>query len=145
MGSNSSQRLKAYVRYDGSGRVVAGSLILRRSKPKVGNWQQVQGYECCNFDQSTITVNIESSFPFTYPDFVIQGVDGNNQYIYAYAQTSGPVNDVFELADYYTNSLQYLGTFKVLGGDLVFTPNATTAAIFVGSGATALQAFSFAN
>jgi hypothetical protein len=44
MGSN--QNLKAYVRYDGSGRVVPGSLILRRNKPKVGNWQQVQGYEC---------------------------------------------------------------------------------------------------
>jgi hypothetical protein len=45
MGSN-NRDLKAYVRYDGSGRVVAGSLILRRTKPKVGNWQQVQGYEC---------------------------------------------------------------------------------------------------
>ena len=44
MGSN--QNLKAYVRYDGSGRVVPGSLILRRNKPKVGNFQQVQGYEC---------------------------------------------------------------------------------------------------
>ena len=40
--------LKAYVRYDGSGRVVAGSLILRRQKPKVGRWKEIQGYECCN-------------------------------------------------------------------------------------------------
>ena len=31
--------LKAFVRYDGSGRVVAGSLILRKNKPKVGRWQ----------------------------------------------------------------------------------------------------------
>jgi hypothetical protein len=46
MGSN--RDLKAFVRYDGSGRVVAGSLILRKKKPTVGNWQQVQGYECCN-------------------------------------------------------------------------------------------------
>ena len=44
--STNKRDLKAYVRYDGSGRVVAGSLILRRNKPKVGNWQQVQGYEC---------------------------------------------------------------------------------------------------
>ena len=42
------RNLKAFVRYDGSGRVVAGSLILRKQKPKVGNWQQIQGYECCN-------------------------------------------------------------------------------------------------
>lgn len=40
--------LKAFVRYDGSGRVVAGSLILRKSKPKVGKWREVQGYQCCN-------------------------------------------------------------------------------------------------
>jgi hypothetical protein len=40
--------LKAFVRYDGSGRVVAGSLILRKQKPKVGNWQEIQGYACCN-------------------------------------------------------------------------------------------------
>ena len=39
--------LKAYVRYDGSGRVIAGSLVLRRKKPAVGNWQEIQGYECC--------------------------------------------------------------------------------------------------
>jgi hypothetical protein len=52
MGSN-KRDLKAYVRYDGSGRVVAGSLILRRQKPKVGNWTEVQGYECCNTTQLT--------------------------------------------------------------------------------------------
>ena len=40
--------LKAYVRYDGTGRVIAGSLILQRFKPKVGNWEEVQAYECCD-------------------------------------------------------------------------------------------------
>jgi len=40
--------LKAFVRIDGSGRVVAGSLILRRSKPKVGKWQEIPAYICCN-------------------------------------------------------------------------------------------------
>lgn len=49
--------LKAYVRFDGSGRVVAGSLILRRNKPKVGNWVEIQAYECCNpTTTSTTTV-----------------------------------------------------------------------------------------
>ena len=137
--------LKAFVRYDGSGRVVAGSLIFRRKKPTIGNFQEINSYKCCNFDQSTIVVNVQSEFPFTYPDFVIQGIDGTYQYIFAYAQDGTPVNDVFELAAYYTSTLQYLGTFKVLGGDLVFTPNAATAAIFVGSGATSLEAYSFAD
>lgn len=40
--------LKAYVRYDGTGRVISGSLILQRNKPKVGNWIETPAYECCN-------------------------------------------------------------------------------------------------
>jgi hypothetical protein len=52
----SNQRnLKAFVRYDGSGRVVAGSLILRKNKPKVGKWQEILAYECCNFTTTTTT------------------------------------------------------------------------------------------
>ena len=49
------RNLKAFVRFDGSGRVVAGSLILRKQKPKVGNWQEIQAYECCNFTTTTTT------------------------------------------------------------------------------------------
>jgi hypothetical protein len=39
---------KAYVRYDGTGRVIPGSLILNRFKPAVGNWKETPAYECCN-------------------------------------------------------------------------------------------------
>ena len=41
--------LKAYVRFDGTGRIVPGSLVLRRNEPKVGNWQEIAAYECCNY------------------------------------------------------------------------------------------------
>lgn len=47
--------LKAYVRFDGSGRVVPGSLILRRKKPKVGKWIEIPAYECCNSTTSSST------------------------------------------------------------------------------------------
>lgn len=47
--------LKAFVRYDGSGRVVAGSLVLRKKKPKVGKWQEILTYECCNDTPTTTT------------------------------------------------------------------------------------------
>ena len=40
--------LRAYVRFDGSGRVVPASLILRKKKPKVGIWQEIVGYQCCD-------------------------------------------------------------------------------------------------
>ena len=48
MGSIDKRPLKAFVRFDGSGRIVASSLILRRKKPKVGKWVEIPPYECCN-------------------------------------------------------------------------------------------------
>lgn len=53
--------LKAYVRFDGSGRIVPGSLVLRRNKPKVGNWKEIQGYECCNPTTSTTSTTSSST------------------------------------------------------------------------------------
>jgi hypothetical protein len=47
--------LKAYVRYDGNGRVIPGSLILQRFKPKVGNWKETPAYQCCNYDSNCIS------------------------------------------------------------------------------------------
>jgi hypothetical protein len=55
---NNKRDLKAYVRFDGSGRIVAGSLILRRSKPKVGKWQEISAYECCNPTTTTTTTSV---------------------------------------------------------------------------------------
>jgi hypothetical protein len=42
-----NRSLKAYARFDGTGRIVPGSLVLRKNKPKVGTWTEVQAYECC--------------------------------------------------------------------------------------------------
>ena len=53
--ANSNNKLKAYVRYDGTGRVIAGSLILQRFKPKVGNWQEIDANECCNYVPGSTT------------------------------------------------------------------------------------------
>lgn len=55
MANGNNQRLNAYVRIDGSGRVVGGSLILRRNKPKVGKWREINAYECCNPTTTTTT------------------------------------------------------------------------------------------
>jgi hypothetical protein len=57
--------LKAFVRYDGSGRVVASSLILRRKKPKVGKWVEIPAYECCN-DITTTTTTTTAAPPSYY-------------------------------------------------------------------------------
>ena len=55
-----NKNLKAFVRFDGSGRVVAGSLILRKNKPKVGKWKEITANECCN-DITTTTTSSSSS------------------------------------------------------------------------------------
>lgn len=45
--SNNNNKLKAFVRFDGSGRIVPGSLIVQRIEPKDGNWRQINSKECC--------------------------------------------------------------------------------------------------
>lgn len=53
--ANNQKKLKAFVRYDGSGRVVASSLILRKNKPRVGRWFEIPTYDCCNDTTSSTT------------------------------------------------------------------------------------------
>ena len=50
--------LKAYVRFDGTGRIIPGSLVLRRAKPKVGNWKEIEAYECCNPTTTTTSTTV---------------------------------------------------------------------------------------
>jgi len=62
------RNLKAFVRFDGSGRVVAGSLVLRKNKPKVGRWQEIPAYECYNNVPKVLTDVIPGgTFPVLYP------------------------------------------------------------------------------
>ena len=58
MGQQKNTKLKAFVRYDGTGRVIAGSLILQRSKPKVGNWSEINATECCSDITTTTTTTV---------------------------------------------------------------------------------------
>ena len=138
------RNLKAFVRYDGSGRVVAGSLILRKNKPKVGNFQEIQGYQCCNVGETPIVVDVQSSFPIAAPDFVVESNDGVYRY-FLNAADNTTVNNLAELAAYNNTRYKGIGKFSVSGGDLIFTPTAAVAAIFAAGGTTSLSAYSFAD
>lgn len=78
---------KAYVRYDGSGRVIPGSLILNRFKPKVGNWQETPAYLCCNpasVSSFDITADWTKTIPAvvdeaTFIQFLETGEDGGGE------------------------------------------------------------------
>ncbi len=48
-------KLKAWVRYDGTNTVVTAGPIFRASKPKVGNWKQINADLCCNGSITTTT------------------------------------------------------------------------------------------
>jgi hypothetical protein len=50
---NNNNKLKAFVRFDGSGRIVPSSLIVQAFKPKVGNYKEIDAKECCNYTTTT--------------------------------------------------------------------------------------------
>lgn len=60
--SNNNNKLKAFVRFDGSGRIVPSSLIVQAFKPKVGNYKEIDAKECCN-DTTTTTTTTINPFP----------------------------------------------------------------------------------
>jgi hypothetical protein len=78
---------KAYVRYDGSGRVIPGSLILNRFKPKVGNWKETPAHLCCN----------PGDLPSNCIEFVVDTTDGTEFNFTFY--TTGPINFTIHWGD----------------------------------------------
>lgn len=103
--------LKAYVRYDGSGRVIAGSLVLRRNKPKVGSWKEVQGYECCNqlFVLTTTPPSIGTSMSFRLK------CDGVTLF---YSESVG-ASTIEAVIINLNNDFSGLGTFVLVGNDTI--------------------------
>lgn len=85
MGSVKLKDLKAYVRYDGSGRVVSGSLVFRKKKPKNGRWGEITKNLCCNENPSSTTTTTTQGGGT--PTAWVTYVAGNQEN--ACAQTSG--------------------------------------------------------
>jgi hypothetical protein len=135
--------LKAYVRFDGTGRIVPSSLILRRKKPKVGKWVEIPAYECCNPTVSpTTTVNSQSlTFPITYTSLRTR-CDGINVGDPVY--TTETVNNIGELVTLFNNTpgTQLLGTYSALGEDvLVLTVTDTIKNTLCPTGVLSLYVF----
>jgi hypothetical protein len=80
MAQNTNRPLKAFVRFDGTGRIVPSSLILRRKKPKVGKWVEIPAYECCNYTTTTTTTTaacIETEWEYTITAEDVENATGN--------------------------------------------------------------------
>lgn len=87
MANGNNKRLKAYVRYDGTGRVVPSSLILARFKPAVGNYKEIDAYECCNV----------APLPSNCLEFVVDTTDGTS-FTFSF-NTTGPINFTIDWGD----------------------------------------------
>lgn len=116
--------LKCFVRYDGQGRLVSSSLIWRQKMPKVGKWQEIAGYQCCNqpaFDCVSYGVSVlrGDSVTFSYTDCG-GGISGPHT-------IEGPVSDVF-CAVPATISYTGTATFTLLGECVPTTTTTTTVA-----------------
>jgi len=68
-------KLKAYVRYDGTGRVIAGGPILQRFKPKVGNWVEIDASECCNYVPTTLPPPLQPLLLLLLPQLLLFFLD----------------------------------------------------------------------
>jgi hypothetical protein len=115
--------LKAYARFDGTGRIVPGSLVLRRTKPKVGNWKEVQAYECCDGGGSpcTLTANVEEFiYPATEIRFQLYGGTCNEGLgEFNYTNVIGDfileVNNINNLVQILNENFSFYGIFSVTG------------------------------
>ena len=111
--------LKAYVRYDGTGRIIPGSLVLRRSKPKVGDWKEIQTYECCD-GGGTFTTQIVYNYVPGDPDPIIQlglgflvKCEGTTVLSYNIEYPLG-TNTIQEIVDYLNTTFTGIATFSVV-------------------------------
>jgi hypothetical protein len=109
MGSN--QNLKAYVRYDGSNRVVAGSLIFRRKKPKVGKWHEIAISECCEYiPTSTTTTSSTSTTTSTSTSTTSTTTTIASYYFLAY-----PGNSSSDACNHVNNGISVFANTTILG------------------------------
>jgi hypothetical protein len=96
MARNNNNKLKAFVRFDGSGRIIPSSLIVQAFKPAVGNWQEIDAKECCNYVPTTTTSTT------AYPaenciEFVVDTTDGT-EFTFSF-NTTGPINFTIDWGD----------------------------------------------
>ena len=119
--ATNNRPLKAYVRYDGSGRAVSSSLIWRKNKPKVGNWKEVQGYECCdtfqcNLSPVTLSFNI---IEVNFSDQILFNLICNgNSTILSNSATPASAIAPQEYVNELNRSFGWTGTFT-LNGDVI--------------------------
>ena len=104
--------LKAYARFDGTGRIVPGSLVLRRSKPKNGKWKEVEAYECC----TDVTLTFTPVSP-TINDVTLRLFCNGTQINYLF--TPRDSTTIGSLINILNDTFNVLGTFTNPSGNII--------------------------
>ena len=134
--------LKAFSRFDGTGRIVPGSTVLRRQKPKVGNWKEIPAYECCNYVATTFIVGVPqiSRFPGDYFSITIDVSQScASEVRYNISQYELTYTNLDELVIILNAELPQFGVFSNVDDVLCLTmPNSLIDAICPGSVPTML-------
>jgi len=107
-----NKNLKAFVRFDGSGRVVSSSLILRKNKPKVGKWKEITANECCN--DVTLTYEVESA---TINDVTVRLFCNGTEIHYLF--TPSDSTTIGSLISILNNTFNVLGVFTNPSGNII--------------------------
>lgn len=111
------RNLKAFVRFDGSGRIVAGSLVLRKNKPKVGRWYEIPAYQCCNDVPTILTVDV--NLPMNYPGVTMYCDESQVDYQYIEDSTSLTTTTALVNSLNTAESTRQLGTYAVIDSNTI--------------------------
>jgi len=110
--ATNNRPLKAFVRFDGNGKVVSSSLIWRKNKPKVGKWKEIQGYECCNDVTLTHEV-VDTDIKAVTLRLFCNGTEIH------YLYTSQNASNITEIINILNGTFNSLGVFSNPSGDIV--------------------------
>ena len=115
--SNNNNKLKAFVRFDGSGRIVSSSLIVQAFKPKVGNYKEIDAKECCN--PTRVELLFTPVIPINYPGVTIYCDEVNVAYQYVNDGTSITTLDGLVNALNANAATNQFGTYSNAGGGVL--------------------------
>jgi hypothetical protein len=130
--------LKAFVRFDGSGRVVSSSLILRKQKPKVGKWMEVQAYQCCNGPSVITTPGDDLPSTNFSVSIACDGTEQNVSFVLVGAFTT-----ITAVVAALNLQFGFIGTFSVAenGTDIIVTLSEDMAETFRGCDITVTSSY----
>jgi len=134
MARNNNNKLKAFVRFDGSGRIIPSSLIVQAFKPAVGNYVEIDAKECCNPTSQLTLYFTPESYPIANPsvNLFCDGVFINNTSAGGYTATD--ITSLIEILQGEPGTAN-LGEYSAqLDGSVQFIPTPETISLYCSTG-----------